>query len=607
MRLHKAMQDGKCPVCESNYRSGALLLLNDDVTPTVRAGCDQCSDERVLAEMARLDATSGPPKADPPKADKKKSPPKDEPWRKTKLVWKEETYAGKRCETCGCSVEKGELVGKWGASEGGNWQIVRCKSCPDLTGGEKAKFNNTITASEATDSGALTERVGNYSIAWTLINSGDKARLNAATAAFGKGGAEALHSAMSRLALGSDALARCPAVGWLAAWDAACSSGFIPGTGGSALAYLIPRGGVSFELSYKAYHQMAHRDGVTVTEHLIWACEQALGMLARPYREALHHARRDKSRPEVMAARCEVERNAATYALNLIGRWDDMEAEAETLMGRMVRGDKFSEPPAVLSLLARAMRLDGIQREMAICIAARMLAAEAAARVLRDDAVAAQKSGKAPTFSDDDDAVIAALRIPETQGSWVAYDWYYALDEDSAPLYNRPPEAAWMPPAPRWVTQDKRRVFLTWPVTGFAVARWRHDGGNQSASIRMDGVEVHKRAVRGQNAAIEPGGGLSAPEGKSPWASDYEAMFKKTLDRTLFTSGKVPLSNQMERVMATDGDGADVLGTIEVSSLQELAARQIEAMRSRRQLTDGGPPGEEIEASPVMQYEEIPF
>lgn len=28
MRLHKATQDGKCPVCESNYRSGALLLLN---------------------------------------------------------------------------------------------------------------------------------------------------------------------------------------------------------------------------------------------------------------------------------------------------------------------------------------------------------------------------------------------------------------------------------------------------------------------------------------------------------------------------------------------------------------------------------------------------
>ena len=84
-------------------------------------------------------------------------------------------------------------------------------------------------------------------------------------------------------------------------------------------------------------------------------------------------------------------------------------------------------------------------------------------------------------------------------------------------------------------------------------------------------------------------------------------MFKKTLDRTLFTSGKVPLSNQMERVMATDSDGADVMGTIEVSSLQELAARQIEAMRSRRQLTDGGPPGEVIEASRVMEYEEIPF
>jgi hypothetical protein len=133
-------------------------------------------------------------------------------------------------------------------------------------------------------------------------------------------------------------------------------------------------------------------------------------MLARPYREALHHARRDKARPEVMAARCEVERNAATFALNLIGRWDDMEAEAETLMGRMVRGDKFSEPPAVLSLLARAVRLDGIHREMAICIAARMLAAEAAARVLREDAMAAQKAGKSPTFSDDDDAVIAALR-----------------------------------------------------------------------------------------------------------------------------------------------------------------------------------------------------
>jgi recombinational DNA repair protein RecT len=144
-------------------------------------------------------------------------------------------------------------------------------------------------------------------------------------------------------------------------------------------------------------------------------------------------------------------------------------------------------------------------------------------------------------------------------------------------------------------------------VTGFAVARWKHDGGNQSASIRMDGVEVHKRAVRGQNAAIEPGGGLSAPEGKSPWASDYEAMFKKTLDRTLFTSGKVPLSNQMERVMATDSDGADVLGTIEVSSLQELAARQIAAMRERRQLTDGGPPGDVIESSSVMQNEEIPF
>ena len=110
MRLHKATQDGKCPVCESNYRSGALLLLNDDVTPTVRAGCDQCSDDRVLAEMARLDAVSGPPKTEPPKTDKKKAPPKDEPWRKVKLVWREETYTGKRCETCGGGVEKGETV-----------------------------------------------------------------------------------------------------------------------------------------------------------------------------------------------------------------------------------------------------------------------------------------------------------------------------------------------------------------------------------------------------------------------------------------------------------------------------------------------------------------
>ena len=177
MRLHKATQDGKCPVCESNYRSGALLLLNDDVTPTVRAGCDQCSDERVLAEMARIDAASGPPKTEP-KTDKKKASPKDEPWRKVKLVWKEETYQGKRCETCGGGVEKGDLVGKWGSNDGGNWQIVRCKSCPDLTGGEKAKFNNTITAGEATDSGALTERVGNYAIAWTLINGGDKASLS---------------------------------------------------------------------------------------------------------------------------------------------------------------------------------------------------------------------------------------------------------------------------------------------------------------------------------------------------------------------------------------------------------------------------------------------
>lgn len=610
MKLHKATQDGKCPVCESIYVAGALLLLNDDVSPTVRAGCDQCSDERVLAEMARLDGAA--PKTEAPKEKKAKpvpqaAPAKDQPWRHVKLVWREETYQNKRCETCGGSVEKGELVGKWGANDGGNWQIVRCKSCPDLSSGEKAKFNNTITPGEATDSSALTERVGNYATAWTIINGPDKARINAANAAFGKGGAESLHSAMNRLALAQPKLAECAAVGWLGAWDAACSSGFMPGTGGSALAYLIPRGAVCFELSYKAYHQMAHRDGVTVNEHLVWSCEQTLGMLARPYREALHHARRDKARPEVMAARCEVERNAATFALNLIGRWDDVEAEAETIMGRLARGDKPTEPPAILSLLARARRLEGVQREMAVCIAARMLAAEAAARALRDDAVATQKAGKAPTFSDDDDAVIAALRIHETQGGWVAYDWYYAMDEDSAPFYNRPPEAAWVAPSPRWTIQGNRRVFLTWPITGFAVARWKHGDTHKSAAIRMDGVAVHARAVRGQNAAIEPGGGLSAPEGKSPWASDYEAMFKKTLDRTLFTSGKVPLSNQMERVMATDSDGADVMGTIEVSSLQELAARQIAAMRSRRQLTDGGPPGEEIEPSPVMQYEEIPF
>jgi len=32
MKLHKATQDGKCPVCESTYGAGALLLLNDDVS-----------------------------------------------------------------------------------------------------------------------------------------------------------------------------------------------------------------------------------------------------------------------------------------------------------------------------------------------------------------------------------------------------------------------------------------------------------------------------------------------------------------------------------------------------------------------------------------------
>jgi hypothetical protein len=77
MRLHKATQDGKCPVCESSYRSGAFLLLNDDVTPTVRAGCDQCSDERVLAEMARLDGAA--PKTEAPKEKKAKPVPQAAP------------------------------------------------------------------------------------------------------------------------------------------------------------------------------------------------------------------------------------------------------------------------------------------------------------------------------------------------------------------------------------------------------------------------------------------------------------------------------------------------------------------------------------------------
>ena len=76
------------------------------------------------------------------------------------------------------------------------------------------KDNAVIEGDDRTGTAlTATERVGNYATAWTIINGPDKARINAANAAFGKGGAESLHSAMNRLALAQPKLAECAAVG----------------------------------------------------------------------------------------------------------------------------------------------------------------------------------------------------------------------------------------------------------------------------------------------------------------------------------------------------------------------------------------------------------
>lgn len=613
MILYHASKPGTCQKCEKPYDKGTPLLLSDDKKQ--RLGCANCTDGTVLDELMRLmsaqEGAPAPSQAQPSPT----PPPKEYAWAKKRLVWKGVTMPG-TCESCGSRVEKGAMAAKWAPGEGGNWQIVRCKSCPDLSPDDRRQFEGRLTSDEQTDPAALAARAGNFVGMWstiqTLVRSGDVTRLDAATHAFGKW--ETLYAALSRLALGNTSLAEATELSWLGAWDAACASGFLPGAGPSAMAYLVPRSKIiGFELSYKAYHQLGHRDGVTVTEFVVWACEQVLGLMARPYRDALHAARGMKNHATVILGRIESEANAATYAANIAEYQDDGVQAIDDALTTLQKGGKTDLPQVVVAALRQAVGRDGNARDLACAIAYRLWMAtlaraaidkdEAEVRKAREDAAKANKACTRTYKHDVNDiAIIRALLIPEHLGGWLSYDWYFVHDESRPPLYSKPPPAVWSPPEPEWtIYQKDNKDWRHWTVTPigvFAIGRWKVLGEHKSAWKWLDIIEVHKRAARGQGPKVEADGSLSAPDGKSPWASDYYAMVWKTADRDLFTHGKLPVSGQTQAIVAIDSNGTETHGDlVEVSQVAGLAQAAIERFRPRRplQIEDNNAPGVPLE------------
>lgn len=95
----------------------------------------------------------------------------------------------------------------------------------------------------------------------------------------------ALLSAFDRLAI-TDSLKSVHA-GWSEAFHLACTLGVIPGTGPTATAYLIPRGGIiRLELSYKGLCDLVHKAGAAyIHAEPVWEAESRLGTLVSEYHE----------------------------------------------------------------------------------------------------------------------------------------------------------------------------------------------------------------------------------------------------------------------------------------------------------------------------------
>jgi recombinational DNA repair protein RecT len=622
-KLHKATSVRKCNGCEKEYGIGTTLLLGDG--GKVQIGCENCEGRSdILSEIARLMKEGAAPA---PQA-KEEPKPFNYPWADAKLFFAEHTFD--RPGRCGCGAEvvRGQICGKWKNGEG-KWQIVRCKDCKDLRPADKRQFEGRMSSGDQTSGSAIAERAGNCVGMWTIIQTarenGDTARMDAAVHAFGSW--EVLYSALTKLALSTSKLAESTEMSWLGAWDSACASGFLPGSGPSAMAYLVPRDRViSFDLSYKAYHQLGHRDGVTVTEFTVWACEQTLGLMARPYREALHRARNAKAHATVVLGRIESESNAAAFAAYIAESSLDETTILDALK-LLESGGKPGLPREVLSALRSGVNRSGDQRDLACAIAYRLLMAtlakeaitkdEAEVRAARDEAAKKKTTcDRSYRYSVDDVAIVNALLIPEHIGGWLAYDWYFVIDESRPPLYNHPPTSAWTVPELGWEVYNRNskemRRWTTTPIGVFAVGRWRALNLDQTAWKWLDIVDVHKRAARGQGPIVDPDGSLSAPEGKSPWASDYYPMVWKTVIRDLFTHGKLPISGHTEAAMAVDANGhvvtGDLVSTSEVAVLARTALERYKRAEPL-QIEDDNAPGSDLpegsrEAAPVANEEQ---
>lgn len=575
MKAVKATKHRTCNTCQAPCEQGTWLLLDSALAGDAQqVGCANCKDPRILDDLARLMNAPAPTPAPRPAAAK--------PWAGKNPVWKEETYGGKPCENCGTPTAKGDMVGKWGTKDGGFWQVIRCKSCPDLSPADRRRIFAHVGTAEQTDGNALSSRAGGYTGAWTIIQTaaqnGDTSRLDAATAAFGS--AAKLHAAMNRLAMESPKLAECGELSWLGAWDSACAAGFLPGKGADALAYLVPRKGVCYDLSYKAYHQLGHGDGVTATEHVVWGCEQILGMLARDYRAALH-AHGSKMHPAVLDARAISETNAALWLANLLGE------DLEESLALLSRGPSADLPREAVTLQKRAQRAtEG--RDAYLSAALRVTLAHRARKALDTSPTA---------YTADDDGIVRALLIDECFGGWLAWDWYASIDAERPPLRTLPPPVKWKPPAVCWREDKGQRYYTVYPVGAFAVGRWDGPNGRkQAAWTWLDIEEIHTRATRGGGSVKrEPNGGLSASVTGGAWGSDYLAMVRKTVLRDLFTHGKIPLSGKTQAALATDVDGEDVYGDI-------TRASEIEQLASIAQRRYGGAPLQIAEGAPGYDY-----
>lgn len=612
MILYQASKPGTCSnaTCGKSYEKGTPLLLTDDKKQQL--GCANCEDKKVLAHLTELMSAASGGTAPPPSGGVPASAPKVYPWAGKRPVWKEETFDNKKCTSCNSAVAKGDMVGKWGSKDGGNWEIIRCKRCPDLTPADKRQFEGRMTSGEVSDPNALAERAGNYVTAFTFIQTaaanGDTTRLDMADRAFGSW--QNLHAALSRLAISNSTLAESTDLSWLAAWDAACASGFLPGSGPAAMAYLVPYNKViDFRLGYKAYHQMGHGDGVTVTEHVVWDCEQRLGLMARPYREALHRARGARHHATAILGRLEAETNAAAF-LMYFAELDDCTQVIADACNALARNEKPALSREVLSVLRAGLGRGDDARDLACAIGMRIHLAQQAQvaitadeKSVREERALAQKEQRAPKrdyrFDVNDIAIVRAMLIPEHLGGWLGYDWYYLLDEGRPPLFSKPPAAVWQPPELGWTTYDKdrkvMRVWTTTPIGVFAVGRWKAAGDDRAAWCWLDMLEVNKRAARGQGAVVEADGCLAAADGKSPWATDLIAMVRKTIDRELFTHGKIPISGKTQAILAIDSAGNEVPGAVvEASEVGQLAQVAIDRLRPKPKLLEENPPGYDL-------------